>query len=62
MRLPTLRPRHASRSRSVTVSALPAMTKPCSTSDFQSSRAVAAAAISAGEFVFMMNSALRFVR
>ena len=62
MRLPTRRPRQASRSRSVTVSGLPAITKPWSTSDFQSSRAVAAAAISAGEFVFRMNSVLRFVR
>ena len=62
MRLPTFRPRHASISRSVTVSGLPAMTKPCSTSESQSSRAAAAAAISAGEFVLRMNSVLRLVR
>ena len=62
MRLPTRRPRHASTSFSVTVCGLPAMTKPWSTSVFQSDRAAAAAAISAGELVFMMNSTLRLVR
>ena len=62
MRLPTRRPRHASISRSATVSGLPAMTKPWSTSDFQSSRAAAAAAISAGVFVLRTNSVLRCVR
>ena len=61
-RLPTRRPRHASISRSATVSGLPAMTNPWSTSDPQSSRAAAAAAISAGVLLLRTNSALRRVR
>ena len=62
MTLPTRRPPQASRSRSATVSGLPAMTKPWSTSAFQSSRAAAVAAISAGVFDLRMNSVLRLVR